>query len=161
MVSATRPIICLTDDSRSGESSRPRKYFCVTMFVAFCDQVAGNSTPSCLKPPTSALRISHSTVEKGSTPASVKCRSIFSPLTPDLAVSRTVLSVVLGLCGMTSPRQSGFSATTPSLGAGGRSDIGGGGGRIGGRGGGLIRGWVGVSGTPLPAYSREVRLRPR
>ncbi len=30
----TRPIICFTLDSRSGEDMRPRKYFCATMFVA-------------------------------------------------------------------------------------------------------------------------------
>src|SRR3954447_21553825 len=79
MVPATRPIICLTDDSRSSEPIRPRKYFCATMFVAFCDHVAGNSTPSCLKPPTSAVRISHSTVEEGSTPGLVKRRSTRRP----------------------------------------------------------------------------------
>ena len=38
---ATRPIICLTERSRVGESSWPRKYFWATMFVAFCDQVGG------------------------------------------------------------------------------------------------------------------------
>src|SRR4051812_50199026 len=121
------------------------------MFVAFCDHAAGNSTPSCLKPPTSALRISHSTVENGSTPASVKCRSIFSPVTPDLAVSRVAFLAVLGLCGMTSPRQSGFSAITPWSGAGGSSDTGGGGGRVGGRGGGLIEGQIGGGRPPASA----------
>ena len=38
---ATRPIICLTERSRSGEPSWPRKYFWATMLVAFCDQVVG------------------------------------------------------------------------------------------------------------------------
>src|SRR3954466_4486948 len=98
MVPATRPIICLTDDSRSGDPIRPRKYFCATMFVAFCDHVLGNSTPSCLKPPTSAVRSSHSTVEKGSTPGLVKCRSICRPFAPVLAGVEGVLLVALGLC---------------------------------------------------------------
>ena len=49
IVSTTRPIICLTLDSRSGEDMRPRKYFCATMFVAVCDQNFGNSTPFCSK----------------------------------------------------------------------------------------------------------------
>ena len=38
---ATRPIICLTERSRSGEPSCPRKYFWATMLVAFCDQLLG------------------------------------------------------------------------------------------------------------------------
>jgi hypothetical protein len=45
---------------------RPRKYFCATMFVAFCDQVFGNSTSACSKLPTDAVRSSHSTVSNGS-----------------------------------------------------------------------------------------------
>jgi hypothetical protein len=49
MVPATRPIICLTERSRAGELSCPRKYFWATMFVAFCDQVLGNSTSVCSK----------------------------------------------------------------------------------------------------------------
>ena len=39
IVPATRPIICLTERSRAGELSCPRKYFWATMFVAFCDHV--------------------------------------------------------------------------------------------------------------------------
>ncbi|MEZ5061582.1 MAG: hypothetical protein R2700_08735 [Solirubrobacterales bacterium] len=35
IVPATRPIICLTERSRSGEPSGPRKYFWATMLVAF------------------------------------------------------------------------------------------------------------------------------
>ena len=35
IVPATRPIICLTEDSRSDESCLPRKYFWATMLVAF------------------------------------------------------------------------------------------------------------------------------
>ena len=42
-----RPIICLTELSRSGLDMRPRKYFCATMFVAVCDQNFGNSTFFC------------------------------------------------------------------------------------------------------------------
>ena len=53
---ATRPIICLTERSRVGESSWPRKYFWATMFVAFCDHVAGNSTSSWRNEPTAAVR---------------------------------------------------------------------------------------------------------
>ncbi len=49
IVSTTRPIIWRTLDSRSGVPSCPRKYFCATMFVAFCDQSFGNSTPRCSK----------------------------------------------------------------------------------------------------------------
>jgi hypothetical protein len=73
-VLATRDTICLTERSRSGESSFPRKYFWVTMFVAFCDHVAGNSTPSWRKDPTAAVRSSHCTVSKGCTPGVVKRR---------------------------------------------------------------------------------------
>ena len=47
MVPATRVSICLTDRSRSGELGWPRKYFWETMFVAFWDQVFGNSTFFC------------------------------------------------------------------------------------------------------------------
>jgi len=34
----------LTELSRSGEPTCPRKYFWATMLVAFCDQLFGNST---------------------------------------------------------------------------------------------------------------------
>ncbi len=43
---ATRETICLTERSRVGEVSCPRKYFWATMFVAFCDHDFGNSTSS-------------------------------------------------------------------------------------------------------------------
>jgi hypothetical protein len=61
-----RPIICLTERSRSGLDMRPRKYFCATMFVAVCDQNRGNSTFFCSNagpflPGMWASRISHST----------------------------------------------------------------------------------------------------
>src|SRR3954447_21178608 len=49
MVPATRETICLTERSRVGEFSCPRKYFCATMLVEFCDQDFGNSTSSCRK----------------------------------------------------------------------------------------------------------------
>ena len=39
IVPATRPTICLTECSRCGVPSWPRKYFCATMLVAFCDQL--------------------------------------------------------------------------------------------------------------------------
>jgi len=79
IVSTTRPIICLTLDSRSGELSRPRKYFCATMLVAVCDQNFGNSTLRCsnagpLRPGMSASRISHSISSNGSRPGIVKKR---------------------------------------------------------------------------------------
>src|SRR5687768_9478668 len=47
IVPATRPTICLTERSRVGEFSCPRKYFWATMLVEFCDQLLGNSTPFC------------------------------------------------------------------------------------------------------------------
>src|SRR3954466_12125909 len=61
IVPATRATICLTERSRVGESSCPRKYFWATMLVAFCDQDFGNSTSSWRKEPTAAVRSSHST----------------------------------------------------------------------------------------------------
>jgi hypothetical protein len=87
-VPATREIICLTERSRVGESSCPRKYFWATMFVAFCDQVFGNSTPSWWNVPTEALRSSQSTVSNGWTPGSVKTRRIrrASPATVGVSV---------------------------------------------------------------------------
>ena len=76
-MSTTRPIICLTLDSRSGEDMRPRKYFCATMFVAVCDQNFGNSTPFCSKtgpslPGMNASRSSQSISSNGSRPGMVK-----------------------------------------------------------------------------------------
>ena len=79
MVPATRPIICLTECSRAGLPSWPRKYFWATMLVAFCDQVAGNSTSSCTKPPTAAVRDSHSTSSNGLTPGVENRRRMDSP----------------------------------------------------------------------------------
>src|SRR5206468_5386862 len=43
IVSTTRPTSWRTLDSRCGVPRVPRKYFCATMFVAFCDHVVGNS----------------------------------------------------------------------------------------------------------------------
>ena len=42
--------------------------------LEFCDQVAGNSTPSWRNEPTAAVRVSHSTVSNGCTPGWVKRR---------------------------------------------------------------------------------------
>src|SRR4051794_1725284 len=74
MVPATRETICLTERSRVGEFSCPRKYFWATMLVEFCDQVLGNSTSSWRKEPTAAVRSSHSTASKGWTPGRVNRR---------------------------------------------------------------------------------------
>src|ERR687883_336701 len=74
MVPATRAIICLTERSRVGELSCPRKYFWATMLVAFCDHDFGNSTSSWRKEPTAAVRDSHSTVSNGCTPGRVNRR---------------------------------------------------------------------------------------
>ena len=84
MVPDTRPIICLTERSRSGDDIWPRKYFWATMLVAFCDQVFGNSTSVCSKAtlspcPMRASRVSHSTPSNGWTPGVVKRRSILRP----------------------------------------------------------------------------------
>src|SRR5947209_3731457 len=49
MVSTTRATSCRTEDSRWGVPRVPRKYFCATMFVAFCDHERGNSTSRCSK----------------------------------------------------------------------------------------------------------------
>src|SRR5215218_4670828 len=89
MVSTTRPIICFTERSRSGEPMRPRKYFCATMFVAVCDQNFGNSTPGCWNtglslPGMYASRSSHSISSKGFLPSIVKKRRI-----PSRAASST------------------------------------------------------------------------
>src|SRR5918993_1676682 len=68
----TRPISCLTERSRSGDPTWPRKYFETTMLVACCDQAFGISTPRCSKTtepfslPMTASRKSHSTWSNGS-----------------------------------------------------------------------------------------------
>src|SRR5918996_927114 len=114
IVPATRPIICLTDDSRSGVPSRPRKYFWATMLVAFCDHVTGNSTPRCSNAgsagsPMTASRISHSTQSKGCLSTSVKRRGTLTPA--PLAV--TLGAAALRLWDMTSPSiGSNFAGTT-------------------------------------------------
>src|SRR3954454_18837347 len=74
MVPATREIICLTERSRVGELSCPRKYFWATMLVAFCDHDFGNSTSSWWNEPTAAVRDSHSTLSNGCTPGRVNRR---------------------------------------------------------------------------------------
>ncbi len=78
-MSATRPTICFTLRSRSGDAMRPRKYFWATMFVAVCDQNFGNSTSRCSNagpplPGISASRVSHSISSNGSRPGMVKYR---------------------------------------------------------------------------------------
>src|SRR3954468_8166336 len=100
------------------------------MLVAFCDQVVGNSTSSCLKPPTSAVRSSHSTVEKGSAPGLVKRRSTVSPVAPTLEFAE-VDEWALGLCGMVTPRSLGFFPFPATPVAAGKTDIAWGVGRIG------------------------------
>src|SRR6185436_10366170 len=85
MVSTTRPISCLTERSRSGEPTWPRKYFETTMLVACCDHGFGISTPRCSKTsapfslPMTASRSSHSTWSKGSAPAVEKNRGKSRP----------------------------------------------------------------------------------
>src|SRR5215218_5284338 len=101
-----RPIICLTDFSRSGEVMRPRKYFCATMLVAVCDQNFGNSTPRCSKagpslPGISASRVSHSISAKGSRPGIVKNRrtpSFASPLVTRFSNPSAVVVTALFSC---------------------------------------------------------------
>src|SRR5438874_5085849 len=87
IVSTTRDTSWRTLDSRWGVPSGPRKYFWATMFVAFCDQVLGNSTSRCSKafPPSlkfgmTASRVSHSTSSNGWTPSFVKKRLSLRPL---------------------------------------------------------------------------------
>src|SRR3954468_9815669 len=124
MVPATRPIISLTDDSRSGVPIRPRKYFWATMLVAFCDQVVGNSTFSCSNVPTEAVRSCHSTVSNGSWLGVVNLRSILSPVAPALAVTLRGLSLALRVSGMRAPRSIGRRLFAPSLTSGGKTDTG-------------------------------------
>ena len=77
-MSATRPMSWRTLRSRSGVPSWPRKYLETTTLVAVCDQNLGISTSFCSKTfspfsfEITALRSSHSTVSKGSTPGVVK-----------------------------------------------------------------------------------------
>src|SRR3954465_11872715 len=98
---------------------RPRKYFWATMFVEFCDQVFGNSTPRCSNAglsgsPMTASRMSHSTASNGLTPGSVKR---LPTLTPSPAAV-TAGAVALRLSDMTSPRVS-YSSWGPQ---GGKTD---------------------------------------
>ena len=78
MVSATREISCRTERSRSGVPTMPRKYFWTTTLVAVCDQLFGTSTSRCskttlpLSPVMAAVRSSHSTFAKPSSPGAVK-----------------------------------------------------------------------------------------
>src|ERR671912_1356139 len=85
IVVTTRPISCLTERSRSGDPTCPRKYFETTMLVACCDQDFGISTPRCSNTtvpfslPIMASRNSHSTSSKGSAPAVEKNRGNSRP----------------------------------------------------------------------------------
>src|SRR5688572_9514749 len=85
IVLTTRPISCLTERSRSGDPTWPRKYFETTMFVACCDQDLGTSTPRCSNTtvpfslPMIASRNSHSTCSNGSAPAVEKKRGNSKP----------------------------------------------------------------------------------
>ena len=97
MVPETRPIIWRTEDSRSSEPIRPRKYFCATMFVAFCDHVVGNSTPRCSNAgfsgsPMTASRNSHSISSNGWTPGVVWRRSTLIPSVCVLVVAIVKIS---------------------------------------------------------------------
>ena len=67
----------------------PRKYFWDAMFVAFCDQDFGTSTPFCSKATSPvrkfwimASRSSHSISSYGWTPSLVKWRRIFRSASP-------------------------------------------------------------------------------
>src|SRR5215211_1531656 len=99
---------------------RPRKYFWATMFVEFCDQLFGNSTPRCSNAgfsgsPMTASRISHSIASKGLTPGSVKRLATLSPS----PAAVTAGAVALRLSGMTSPRVSDSSGRPQ----GGKTDV--------------------------------------
>src|SRR3954452_5475667 len=155
IVPATRPIICLTDDSRSGVPMRPRKYFWATMFVAFCDQVVGNSTSSCSNLPTDAVRSSHSTVSNGSCPGVVNLRSILSPVAPVLAVTVRVFSLALRVSGMRAPRSIGLLFCSPPLTSGGKTDAGR---DIGRNVGGPVEGQLANTCNRLGAHALELRL---
>ncbi len=98
-----RPIICLTERSRSGEDMRPRKYFWATMLVAVCDQNLGNSTSFCSNagpslPGMWAWRSSHSTSSKGSRPGIVKRRP-GATLASESATAFTISSGVVSTWG--------------------------------------------------------------
>src|SRR5579875_3819878 len=87
MVSTTRSATCLSDHSRSGVPSVPRKYFWARMLVALTLQLAGTSTPSCSKATAPvaqwvmrASRCSHSTVSYGSCPVVVQVRRMPMPI---------------------------------------------------------------------------------
>ena len=78
MVSATREISWRTERSRSGVPTVPRKYFWTTTFVAVWLQLLGTSTSRCsntllpFSPVMAAVRSSHSTPAKPSSPGAVK-----------------------------------------------------------------------------------------
>ena len=85
MVSATRLMSWRTERSRSGVPTVPRKYFCTTTLVAVCVQPLGTSTSCCSKtalpfsPVMAAVRSSHWTLVKPSSPGLVKKRRTVRP----------------------------------------------------------------------------------
>src|SRR3954447_15415265 len=77
---------CLSDHSRSGVPTAPRKYLVVTMFAALTLHDVGNSTPRCSKliEPSrqfvmTTSRRSQTTSSYGCTPAVVKTRLTLRP----------------------------------------------------------------------------------
>src|SRR5512145_686128 len=77
---------CLSDHSRCGVPTAPRKYFVVTMLAALTLQKSGKSTPRCSKliEPSRQLvittsRRSQATSSYGWTPSVVHTRSTFNP----------------------------------------------------------------------------------
>src|SRR4051794_35082290 len=93
------------------------------MLVAFCDQLAGNSTSFCSKAgfsgsPIRASRISHSTQSKGCLPASVKRLGTLTPA----PLSVTLGAVALRLWDMTSPlTRTDFAGTSDAAPRAGRN----------------------------------------
>src|SRR5690242_5504563 len=93
----------LSDHSRSGVPTAPRKYLVVTMLAALTLQKSGNSTPRCSKliEPSRQLvittsRRSHVTSSYGCTPSVVHTRSIVSPLRAVVAASACVSPAICG-----------------------------------------------------------------
>src|SRR4051812_26991697 len=91
------------------------------MFVAFCDQVDGNSTSSCLKPPTSAVRSCQSTVSNGSVPGLVNRRSIVNP--PSRTPARVVREDFSVACCVGGIPGSPYGSLQPLTGCTGVGDI--------------------------------------
>src|SRR5438552_18173919 len=93
----------LSDHSRSGVPTAPRKYFVVTMLAALTLQKSGNSTPRCSKliEPSrqfviTTSRRSQVTSSYGCTPSVVHTRSTVSPLRAAVAASACVSPAICG-----------------------------------------------------------------